>query len=183
MLSSCVGRLEQSKTFGPWAMGVCAPTFEKKFQGGVYVFCCIKRPHRCVLCGPQALMFWVTLSVCEIVKFQNDCLFFHLTMFDVAKKTCSHQSVTSTRLVRFCDGWPFIGNLHVDVLPSPRFWWGQSAIESAQNDHATAIQSMIANKEATREFRTFFWTCSFKWLLIHVIQISMSSAICGGMYK
>ena len=59
----------------------------------------------------------VTLSVCEIVKFQNDCLLFHLTMFDVAKKTCSHQSVTSTRLVRFCDGWPFIGNLRVDVLP------------------------------------------------------------------
>ena len=31
---------------------------------------------------------------------------------------------------------------------------GQSAIESAQNDHATAVQSMIANKEARL---VYFW--------------------------
>ena len=35
-------------------------------------------------------------------------------------------------------------------MPELHHGRGQSAIESAQNDHATAVQSMIANKEAVR---------------------------------
>ena len=33
------------------------------------------------------------------------------------------------------------------------FWWGQSAIDSAQNDHAAIVQSILENKEwLTRQF-------------------------------